>query len=231
MLQAVAAPLPQALDWLRQSASSGQVAQAELALALAACDHPQPDDTPGGQRAVLFDEFGSAWDDSTSMRVGRALTCWVHARPAPPRVVLASCHIAFARRAGLHPDWVYEAASARCFWFHPPAGSEPLNNEVSLSAAVGGVDEKSGLEGWLAMADSQSGQASNGDEGLYAEGGVAVARHPRLQLRLRRCHPAAWARFREFHYKTPVISTVATAFLLEATIQSGTYPALYLDVL
>ena len=143
-LRAVAAPLPDALTWLRSCCSSGQLAQAQLALSLAGAvtnisarhtgtGHPTHDEVSthdetgtrsdatarelpriqtgglptdsmvadgtlhtgapgtkdsapgatdgahgvcaptGGRRLVLFDEFGSAWDESTARSVGHAL--------------------------------------------------------------------------------------------------------------------------------------------------------------
>ena len=87
-LAAVAAPLPLALSWQPGACSAGEVAMAELALLLAETEPDEVSDEGGAMHAGeggggelrspsapgLFDEFGSAWDDATTARVGAALS-------------------------------------------------------------------------------------------------------------------------------------------------------------
>ena len=106
----------------------------------------------------------------------------------------------------------------------------------AMAGDVGGVvaREEIGLPGWEAIAAAADcGRTSTSSiAGLPApppidggtslvEGGAITMASPLLSLSLRRCPPSAWRRFHAYHYKTPVLSTVATTFLLEATIQGA----------
>ena len=80
----------------------------------------------------------------------------------------------------------------------PPVGSPPVG-----SPAGGGADGATA--------------SAKGDEGLLDGGSVQIA-PARFALQLRRCGHAEWQRFHTYHYKTAQLSTVATTFLLEATL-------------
>ena len=109
--------------------SDGERALAHLALSLAWSEPDGQPPTEAGPRGppppsptlAIFDEFGSAWDESTAARVARSLSAalrtagWLECAG----VVLASCHICVIGADALQPDWVFEAASATCLWLEP----------------------------------------------------------------------------------------------------------------
>jgi GNAT superfamily N-acetyltransferase len=216
-----AASLPaSAGSWQRDRLSAGEMAQARLALALAAAECGREGDGP--PRLALCDEYGSAWDDQVACQVSRSLTeamvtddvAWrLQCRGA----ILAGCHAHFVGPHGLQPDWAFEAASATCFFFTRTAvdHSTPHNwLENSSMASTGDVRtmaEGVGLEEWESL-----------EKHVRADGSAAVhIPPPRFDLQLRQCDPSAWQRFHTHHYKTSELSNVATCFLLEASISNG----------
>ena len=165
-LRAVAAPLPSALAWRYGACSSGERAQALLALEIGAAEPAKGDgdeagdDERSGARLALFDEFGSAWDGDTTLRISRALSGALRAstaqaqpvgsggavvgaggaaaRPSLLRcagVVLAGCHIEHVARGALEPDWIFEAGSATCFWLQPTAATRAEGAEAEGAEA------------------------------------------------------------------------------------------------
>ena len=165
-LRAVAAPLPSALAWRHGACSSGERAQALLALEIGAAEPAKGDgdeagdDERSGARLALFDEFGSAWDGDTTLRISRALSGALRAsaaqaqpggsggavvgaggaaaRPSLLRcagVVLAGCHIEHVARGALEPDWIFEAGSATCFWLQPTAATRAEGAEAEGAEA------------------------------------------------------------------------------------------------
>ena len=165
-LRAVAAPLPSALAWRHGACSSGERAQALLALEIGAAEPAKGDgdgagdDERSGARLALFDEFGSAWDGDTTLRISRALSGALRASPAEAQpvgsgcavvgaggaaarpsllrcagVVLAGCHIDHVARGALEPDWIFEAGSATCFWLQPTAATRAVGAEAEGAEA------------------------------------------------------------------------------------------------
>ena len=158
--------VPSALAWRYGACSSGERAQALLALEIGAAEPAKGDgdeagdDERSGARLALFDEFGSAWDGDTTLRISRALSGALRAstaqaqpggsggavvgaggaaaRPSLLRcagVVLAGCHIEHVARGALEPDWIFEAGSATCFWLQPTAATRAEGAEAEGAEA------------------------------------------------------------------------------------------------
>ena len=196
-LRAVAAPLPSALAWRHGACSSGERAQALLALEIGAAEPAKGDgdgagdDERSGARLALFDEFGSAWDGDTTLRISRALSGALRASPAEAQpvgsgcavvgaggaaarpsllrcagVVLAGCHIDHVARGALEPDWIFEAGSATCFWLQPTAatraeGAEAEGAEAEAEATRGVEKAMRGVEKAAAAAGAAAEAAAN----------------------------------------------------------------------
>ena len=224
-LRAVAAPLPSALAWRHGACSSGERAQALLALEIGAAEPAKGDgggagdDERSGARLALFDEFGSAWDGDTTLRISRALSCALRAssveaqhddasaeahvgsggavvgaggaaaRPSVLRcagVVLAGCHIEHVARGALEPDWIFEAASATCFWLQPTAatraeGAEAEGAEAEAEATRGVEKAMRGVEKAAAAAGAAAEAAANAT--AHEAMGEAATAHETMGLR------------------------------------------------
>ena len=224
-LQAVDLPLPMALRWHRTSCSGGQRAQAHLAFALAVAES-------GAARLATFDEFGSAWDDATTDRISKALSRACHTTNALRcrGVVLAGCHVTHVRAGALEPDWVFEAASATCFWFaRPPPSTPPSGCDAATSHGIAAIELERARSVGFALEKAAIGWQLHWEvsklpkqpHGGLVDGGAIELEHPRLQLCLRLCAPHEWQRFHSYHYKTAQLSIVATTFLLEAILVVG----------
>ena len=249
-----ASALPEAARaWRAGCTSSGEAAQAHLALALATAergaaaaeaDSPGSSASPGwptgaaadaaGRGLALFDEFGSAWDERTARRVSAALSGALDRGECRARgVVLAGCHASVLGRDALRPDWIFEAGSGTCFCVEAsPLDGEPAAAPAAAPAATSAaqpaelatIHEHEGLDAWEARAQEASLPGCACDGVCGFAGRIRVGL-PELRLRLRPGSPAEWPRFASFHYKSGALSKFASAFLLEARLGATLGPA------
>lgn len=213
-----------ALEWQKLCCSAGELAQAHLALTLAAAE---PFNSEAISHYALYDEFGSAWDEEKSCQIGQALSAALRTTDTTWRlrcrgVVLAGCHVAVVGPRALWPDWVFEASSATCFLFDQPrigidvdSGTQTKDAELDFdlhgSKDEHPIKEGAGLKLWETLAQHAITESSQAIRILS----------PCLDLTLSRCDASAWTRFRSHHYKSSELSKVATSFLLEAAIDLG----------
>ena len=78
------------------------------------------------------------------------------------------------------------------------------------------------LRALYAIADAAMAPSKDGGQ-PWIDGGRIELGRPVLGLTLQRCAPSWWRRFHAYHYKTQVLSTVATTFLLEARATHAGY--------
>ena len=212
-----AAALPHSADaWRASDCSAGQLAQVRLALTLASAESAAGGSfggataDEGGDGIALFDEFGSAWDETTAARIAAALTRSLGELRCRG-VVLAGCHASCVGVGALAPDWIFEASSATCLWLDAAQQQGTLGGSARANASP--------LLAQLREAASSACVARADDDGTHPwhRAGTVSIEPARFLLTMRPCAPSAWCRFHAYHYKTPELSTVASTFILEAT--------------
>jgi GNAT superfamily N-acetyltransferase len=138
-------------------------------------------------------------------------------------VVLAGCTVAHVHPGSLEVDWAFEAASATCFWFGPPAPQPELRVPTPPPPALGATTIPEGLSvgDWTLLASKRcQGMVHTSHTRMpVAEGGWVAMDQPTLTLDMAPCDPREWERFQAYHYKTSQLSSVATSFVLVAEVQ------------
>jgi tRNA (guanosine-2'-O-)-methyltransferase len=190
---------------------------------------------------VVVDEFTSSLDRATALAVAAGVQRYVRVQPCKKTVVFAGCHADVI--AALAPDWLFDTgarilhdpllnmaireapstvASERC---GDAVGLLHTNTPLDLSSSTTNEPEQ------MALVDHSKNQLPDhfresvaralgcgtdtaGDD-AGANGAVLVTVPiPVLNLVLQPSPKHHWRRFRDHHYKTPVLSNTARTFLL-----------------
>ena len=169
---------------------------------------------------VVVDEFTSFLDRSSALRIAKGVSALVRQLKLD-RIVLVGCHTDVI--AEVQPDWVFD-----CAWYQLCRLSYAANLSEAIdihSKSEGNSDD--GGEYAALGADAGTDDADTKADADAAiklfEGAVAF---PSIVLRVVPCVPSLWRRFRDHHYKTKNLSTIANTFvaLANCTVtRSGTF--------